>query len=246
MNYTELILKIPIDGSADEIRRSLSDIVEEAGFDAFCYVAGRVVGPATSGQAIWAKTPTVVTTFRDDWIQEYHRNDYSKIDPAVQGALTQRVPVVWDSDSPPPSLTARQAKFLSDAADFDVRRGLTIPIYGPMGDFGLFSLISRKNGRQFQSLIERRSHAARLVALYFHEWVRKFTPSGSSRIPLTAREREVLHWAAAGKTNAETGTILGISQKTAQFHLYNSMRKLGVYNKPQAVVAAIRDGLIAP
>jgi LuxR family transcriptional regulator, quorum-sensing system regulator BjaR1 len=59
---------------------------------------------------------------------------------------------------------------------------------------------------------------------------------------LTPREREVLTWAAAGKSAWETATILSISQKTVTHHLDHIRRKLGVANTTQAVVAALRAG----
>jgi DNA-binding CsgD family transcriptional regulator len=63
---------------------------------------------------------------------------------------------------------------------------------------------------------------------------------------LSLREREVLYWAASGKTFEETGMILGISRKTVEAHMYKAMRKLDVYNTPQAVTKAILLGLIQP
>lgn len=59
---------------------------------------------------------------------------------------------------------------------------------------------------------------------------------------LTPREREVLTWAAAGKSAWETSTILGISEATVITHLENIRRKLNVANPTQAVVAALRSG----
>ena len=61
---------------------------------------------------------------------------------------------------------------------------------------------------------------------------------------LTAREREVLLWAAQGKTAWETSTILGISSKTVEFHLANCGRKLGSATKAQTILAAARKGLL--
>ena len=57
---------------------------------------------------------------------------------------------------------------------------------------------------------------------------------------LTAREREVLLWAAQGKTAWETSAILGISSKTVEFHLGNCGRKLGAATKAQTILAAAR------
>ncbi len=61
---------------------------------------------------------------------------------------------------------------------------------------------------------------------------------------LSAREREVLLWAAQGKTAWETSAILGISPKTVEFHLGNCGRKLGTATKSQTILAAARKGLL--
>ncbi len=46
------------------------------------------------------------------------------------------------------------------------------------------------------------------------------------RVALSLRERECLQWCAAGKTSAETGAILSISEVTVNWHLKNAARKL--------------------
>lgn len=61
---------------------------------------------------------------------------------------------------------------------------------------------------------------------------------------LSGREREVLLWAAQGKTAWETAAILGISPKTVEFHLGNCGRKLGATSKAQTILAAARKGLL--
>jgi DNA-binding CsgD family transcriptional regulator len=47
-----------------------------------------------------------------------------------------------------------------------------------------------------------------------------------------------------GKTAWEVGSILGITERTAVLHLSNAMRKLGCVNKHQAVLKALRLGLV--
>jgi DNA-binding CsgD family transcriptional regulator len=61
---------------------------------------------------------------------------------------------------------------------------------------------------------------------------------------MTARESEVLAWVAAGKSDWAIGQILNISGKTVNFHVENAKRKLGAGTRVQAVVAAMRVGLI--
>lgn len=61
---------------------------------------------------------------------------------------------------------------------------------------------------------------------------------------LTAKETECLRWCKEGKTNWEIGEILSISEKTVEFHLGNSMRKLGANNRITAVVVGLKRGVI--
>ena len=56
---------------------------------------------------------------------------------------------------------------------------------------------------------------------------------------LSAREREVLDWLSAGKTNAEIGTILGISVHTVKRHVERVLQKLEVPNRAAATARAI-------
>ena len=52
---------------------------------------------------------------------------------------------------------------------------------------------------------------------------------------LTAREQEIMHWVAVGKTNHDIGQILNISANTAKNHLRHIFKKLNVTNRAQAV-----------
>jgi DNA-binding NarL/FixJ family response regulator len=62
---------------------------------------------------------------------------------------------------------------------------------------------------------------------------------------LTSREREVLHLAAQGLSNAEVGERLSISPRTAETHRANLLRKLGLQTQTDMVRFAISRGLIA-
>jgi DNA-binding CsgD family transcriptional regulator len=61
---------------------------------------------------------------------------------------------------------------------------------------------------------------------------------------LSSRELESLRWTMEGKTAWELGRILGISEQTAARRVHNAVQKLGCVNKVQAVVRALRLGLI--
>ena len=63
--------------------------------------------------------------------------------------------------------------------------------------------------------------------------------------PLTLKEAECLRWCKEGKTNWEIGEIMRISEKTVEFHLSNTIKKLNVSNRITAVVKGIQLGLIS-
>jgi two-component system NarL family response regulator len=61
---------------------------------------------------------------------------------------------------------------------------------------------------------------------------------------LSAREVEVLERIAAGKSNKEIGELLFISEGTVKTHVLSIHEKLGVRDRTEAVVTAIRRGII--
>lgn len=61
---------------------------------------------------------------------------------------------------------------------------------------------------------------------------------------LTAREREVLVWAAQGKSAWEIGKILRIAKRTVDEHTQIAARKLGAANKTQTVAIALLKHVI--
>jgi len=61
---------------------------------------------------------------------------------------------------------------------------------------------------------------------------------------LTGREREVLHLAAEGHTNAEIAKRLSISSRTAETHRANMMRKLDLHSQTDLIRYALRRGII--
>jgi DNA-binding NarL/FixJ family response regulator len=68
---------------------------------------------------------------------------------------------------------------------------------------------------------------------------------GAQAPPLTAREREVLVLIAQGRSNREIARTLVLAEKTVKTHVSNILMKLGVADRTQAALWAVRHG-IAP
>jgi DNA-binding NarL/FixJ family response regulator len=67
-------------------------------------------------------------------------------------------------------------------------------------------------------------------------------PSTAER-SLTRREREVLELIARGRSNKRIAFELGISEKTVKTHVGHVLAKLGVSDRTQAALLAVREGL---
>jgi len=59
---------------------------------------------------------------------------------------------------------------------------------------------------------------------------------------LTAREQEVFELLVLNKSTKDIAEFLGISEKTVRNHISNTMQKLGVKSRAQAVVELLKLG----
>ncbi|HEY3478291.1 MAG TPA: response regulator transcription factor, partial [Streptomyces sp.] len=69
--------------------------------------------------------------------------------------------------------------------------------------------------------------------------------TGPQAPPLTTREREVLVLIAQGRSNREIARALVLAEKTVKTHVSNILMKLGVADRTQAALWAVRHG-VAP
>ncbi len=74
---------------------------------------------------------------------------------------------------------------------------------------------------------------------------RPAAPPASPTQPLSPREREVLQWCAQGKTSWEIALILGITERTVNFHIYQAADKLGTRGRSATCMHAMLGGLIS-
>ena len=71
-------------------------------------------------------------------------------------------------------------------------------------------------------------------------------PGESARLapPLTERELEVIRALSRGMSDRQIAQSLGISEKTVRNHTSNIYRKLHIFDRTQAVIYAVREGVI--
>lgn len=102
-----------------------------------------------------------------------------------------------------------------------------------------------------KELIEAIHVAARGEAIWTREELRRVTGAlatpragADMEVPLTKRENEVLKQLAFGLTNKEIAQALGISYETVKEHVQHILRKIGVSDRTQAAVWAVRKALV--
>jgi DNA-binding NarL/FixJ family response regulator len=60
------------------------------------------------------------------------------------------------------------------------------------------------------------------------------------------REREVFERIAQGRSNKQIALELGVAEKTVKTHVGHLLAKLGVADRTQAALLAVREGLFGP
>lgn len=93
-----------------------------------------------------------------------------------------------------------------------------------------------------ESLISR-PNVANQVLMQFQELSAR-TEAGAFISPLTPRETEILDYIAQGFLNKQIAVKLGISEQTIKNHVTSILRKLNANARTEAVVVAIKQGLI--
>ncbi|QLE57592.1 response regulator transcription factor [Nostoc sp. TCL26-01] len=64
-------------------------------------------------------------------------------------------------------------------------------------------------------------------------------------LQLSGRELEVIRLMATGMNNQEIGAVLQISEGTVKYHVNNILSKLGVSDRIQAVITALKRGIVS-
>lgn len=178
--------------------------------------------------------------FPPGYLDIYKAKEWDKIDPVVQHLQTARTPFRWTEACRGPSPTQRI--FFEQCRELRVHSGITIPIHGPGREVDLISLSLREKSGASP---ERTTYVYMLAVQYWLKYCELVDGRGTDPTGLTGQEIECLRWCKEGKTNWEIGEILGISQKTVEFHVGNTMKKLGASNRITAVIMGIKNGIIS-
>ncbi len=165
-------------------------------------------------------------------------------DPVMAQLMSQSVPVIYDQDT---YVSASAGEVWEAQAPFGYETGIAVKLHLP-GDRHFLLGVDREEalpppGPRLMQMV------AGLQLLAAHALTaadRLLAPQLQTQdFPkLTRRELDVLSWTSQGKTAWEVSVILGMSEKTVNFHLGNAMRKLDVTSKHQAVLKCVAAGVL--
>ncbi|MFC5581079.1 autoinducer binding domain-containing protein [Rhodanobacter terrae] len=221
-------------GSSADLLKELAVIVRDLGFE-YCSYVLRMPFPMSQPSVTWA------STYPANWLEHYFANNYLDIDPLIQRTSRELSPVVWSDD-----LFGSEPAFWEEARAHGIRHGWALATHGKYMTTGMLSL-----ARSHQIVTEAELAETEMQMVWLSHTTHGLIGAMEMRrlmpvfdIELTAREREILRWSAAGKTAEAIGRILGISERTVTFHITSSLTKLDVANKTQAVAKALLLGML--
>jgi DNA-binding CsgD family transcriptional regulator len=165
-------------------------------------------------------------------------------DPVMQHCKRQSLPIIWDQGT---YTSQGQGELWEEQARYGYQTGIAMALHLPEGKHFMLGVDRDRALPSDRHELTRVVADLQLFAVHaLDAAMRVLLPSDP--VPdapsLTPRELEAMRWTMDGKTAWEVGSILGITERTAVLHLNNAMRKLGCVNKHQAVLKALRLGLI--
>jgi DNA-binding CsgD family transcriptional regulator len=179
-----------------------------------------------------------------DFTEVYENQANWKRDPVMQYCRHHSVPIIWDQST---YLNVGQGDIWEEQARYGYRSGIALALHLPQGQHFLIGVDRDKSLPDNAGELTRMVADLQLFAVHAQEAASRLllpTVVQPQAPSLTARELESLRWTMEGKTAWEVGNILGITERTAVLHINNGMHKLGCVNKHQAVLKALRIGLI--
>lgn len=174
------------------------------------------------------------------WMQNYVAQSYQQVDPRVSMAAEAMTAFTWRLSDWDGLLKGRQLAWRSDHEAAGFYSGLIIP---DRRDGHLKVIALCGNPGEIHSDDQKVLYYAGLETLE-RMLALGMAADPDTPVALSARERECLQWVSAGKSDWEIGTILSISEKTVATHVDRVKHKLKVTTRAQAIVAALRRGLI--
>ncbi|WP_347902134.1 autoinducer binding domain-containing protein [Pseudomonas purpurea] len=184
-----------------------------------------------------------MNNYPHNWNTQYAHNNYEATDPLVAHCNQSVLPILWED-----SVFSKAPELWIALQIQGLQHGWSQPVHDKKhGLCGMLSIARSHRAVSPYELYENLGYAV-FISQKLHslavEKLQVNKPACHDITRLSPREIEVLKWSAEGKTAAVIATILNLTERTVNFHVNSSIKKLGVTNKISAVVRAAMTGVI--
>lgn len=183
-----------------------------------------------------------IHNYPDGWAEWFDEQSLGVSDPVHRASNITSVGFAWSRLPDMIALTPKDRQILELARAQGIGEGFTVPAHVPGEAHGSCSFACIAG----EPFFEEHLSLLQLVGAFAFEAARRMRRSRSPKAPvkLTDRQREVVMWAASGKSDWEIARILGISKETVIEHLKHARERYGVSRRTLLAVHALFDGTI--
>lgn len=220
--------------TVSEIYEKIVNASHALGFE-YCAYGLRLPTPISNPRTV------MLNNYPVQWQERYASQGYLVIDPTVAHGRQSQTPLVWDR-----SLFNETPLLWDESQSYGLRFGWAQSSLDAVGVGGMLSLARSREPLTQVELESQEVKMRWLVNIAHLALSRQYVTDlvRESQLDLTSREVEVLKWTADGKSSGEIADLLAISENTVNFHIKNSVMKLGTANRTAAVVRAAMLGLL--
>ncbi|MHA6299405.1 LuxR family transcriptional regulator [Devosia sp. CAU 1758] len=172
------------------------------------------------------------------WLDQYREQAYFWHDPVSLHSFHQVRPFSWKEARKSHQRTRISLKLASEASSLGLVDGVGFPLGDPSCVQAVVSLAADQPV-QLDLLSREMLHLVCIHAELRAVEIYDSTPMIFGR--LSDREREVVRWMANGKSAADVGDILCLSERTVKMHLAHVREKLNATTTTHAVAKALKS-----
>lgn len=216
-----------------EMAKALETYIKSLGFDAYSLrLFHHSENAANNVQFVSASSSM------EKWITYYRDCHYYLHDSVIRNCYQSLIPLYWNVDHLAANGETHEEREMNvDLKEFGIQDGYDIPCHAPLDTFAILILYRKIEHAHTEIPF---SNVLELFA-YFQYFVSKFLelhiadPASDAGHHLIDAELRCLQLTAKGLTAKEVATKLRMSPHTANRHMSNAIKKLGVRNKYQAI-----------
>lgn len=185
-----------------------------------------------------------LTNAPEGYVSDFENLELAKLDPVSQHCKNSSMPIVWDQDF---YVANGRGDFWEHQAAFGLKSGISLAMHLPRGRHFLIGVDSSQTScgsaqRSREIATDLFTYTSYVQAAAFDLCLPYARAEGEAQ--LAKGEVEALRWSSDGMTDWEVGQKMGISATEAMLRLQRAMQKLGTASKYEAILKAIKLGLV--